>query len=303
MNSLKWDYAKAPKYLQIETTIVCQAVCSFCPQKKATRRPLFMDEKVIDKIIEETQGHSIVYRPFILNEPFADKRMPSIVKKIKKDSTATVEFNTNGELVTDKIGGELLEAGVDVMRFSIDGIKRETFNEARGINFDRTYKNVEAFIRRAINARHHVDLEVRMIKLPNTEEEQLDFKKFWEDIGVRVVFTDLYAYPWELQKNVIKKPCLKVLDQMFIYVDGQVTLCCWDSAERAIVGDSKLEHTLDIWNGPIMARYRELLSHGEREKILLCSRCDAYENLDFSKVTMTQNKVQPYSQAEGPLSI
>ncbi len=303
MSTLKWDFEKAPKYLQIETTIVCQAICSFCPQKKATRRPLFMDEKVIDKIIEETKGHSIVYRPFILNEPFADKRMPSIVKKIKADSTATVEFNTNGELVTEKMGGELLAAGVDVMRFSIDGIKRETFNEARGINFDRTYKNVEAFIRRAISANHHVDLEVRMIKLPNTEEEQLDFKKFWEDVGVRVVFTDLYAYPWELQKNVVKKPCLKVLDQMFIYVDGQVTLCCWDSAERAIVGDSKSEHTLDIWNGPIMARYRELLSRGERDKILLCSRCDAYENLDFSKVTMSQDKVQSFSQAEGPLSL
>ena len=105
------------------------------------------------------------------------------------------------------------------------------------------------------------------------------------------------------QKNVVKKPCLKVLDQMFIYVDGQVTLCCWDSAERAIVGDSKIENTLKIWNGPILARYRDLLSNGDREKILLCSRCDAYENLDFSKITMSHNQTQPYSQVEGPLSI
>jgi molybdenum cofactor biosynthesis enzyme MoaA len=301
MSLLEWNFAKAPKYLQIETTIVCQAVCSFCPQKKATRRPLFMDEKVIDKIIEETQGHSIVYRPFILNEPFADKRMPAIVKKIKKDKTATVEFNTNGELVSEKMGAELLEAGVDVMRFSVDGIRKETFNEARGINFDRTYKNVKAFIERAIKENHPVDLEVRMIKLPNTEEEQIEFKKFWESTGARVLFTDLYSYPWELQNRTVHKPCLKVLDQMFVYVDGQVTLCCWDSAERAVVGDTKLENTLDIWNGPILGRYRELLAHGQRDKILLCSRCDAYENFDFSKIsTSTKSQQQNLSQIESP---
>jgi hypothetical protein len=286
MEQFNWKFEKAPKYLQIETTIVCQAVCSFCPQKKATRRPLFMDESLIDKIISETRGLGIVYRPFILNEPFADKRMPTIVRNIKKDPTAKVEFNTNGELVTEKMGRELLDAGVDVMRFSIDGIRKETFNEARGINFDRTYKNVENFIRTAKQSGHPVDIEVRMIKLPNTEDEQIDFKNHWESVGARVLFTDLYSYPWELQSEVVLKPCLKVLDQMFVYVSGEVTLCCWDSAERAVVGNIQTENTLDIWNGPILGRYRDLLGRGERDKILLCSRCDAYKNFDFSRLTL-----------------
>jgi len=38
---------------------------------------------------------------------------------------------------------------------------------------------------------------------------------------------------------------------------------------------------LEIWNGPVAGGYRELLSRGERDKIKLCSRCDAYKYLDW----------------------
>ena len=284
MFKFDYQYEKTPKFLQIETTIVCQASCWFCPQKNATRRPLFMDVGVIDKILAETRGLGITYRPFILNEPFADKRMPEIVKKMKSDPTARVEFNSNGELVTPAVAEKLFEAGVDTMRFSVDGITKKTFDETRGINFDKVYAHVGNFVKRAQELKHHVNIEVRMIRLPGTEQEQLDFKKYWNDLGAKVIFTDLYAYPWEGQTEVVNKPCLKILDETYVYVDGRVTLCCWDSAERAVVGDVKTESLMDIWNGEKLRTYRELLAQGARDKITLCSKCDAYKNLDFTQI-------------------
>ena len=89
----EWQYQKSPKFLQLETTIVGQATFYFCPQKKATRRPLLMEMPLIEKILEETAGQGINYRPFILNEPFADKRMPEIVRKIKCDAYKNVDFS------------------------------------------------------------------------------------------------------------------------------------------------------------------------------------------------------------------
>jgi len=277
-------FEKVPRYMQIETTIICQASCWFCPQKKATRRPLIMEMAVLEKILEETKGLGITYRPFILNEPFADKRMPEIIKRIKQDPTAKVELNSNGELITPAIAEKVLEAGLDTLRFSIDGITKETFDETRGINFDRVYKHVGNFVQRAQETKNPINMEVRMIRLPGTESEQIRFKQYWEDKGVPVVFTDLYSYPWEGQTEAPQKPCLKILDETFVYVDGRVTLCCWDSAERAVVGDVKTENIIDIWNGQRLKAYRDLLAVGNREAIHLCSRCDAYKNLDFSKI-------------------
>ena len=50
----KMPFTKIPKIIQIETTIACNATCWFCPQKHATRKPMFMEEKNWKKIIDET---------------------------------------------------------------------------------------------------------------------------------------------------------------------------------------------------------------------------------------------------------
>jgi hypothetical protein len=70
---------------------------------------------------------------------------------------------------------------------------------------------------------------------------------------------------------------------MFFYVDGTATLCCWDATGREIIGDVNNESVLDIWNGAKMKKCRDLLDAGQRDKIELCSRCDAYKGFDFSQ--------------------
>ena len=279
---MKIHYETKPKYIQIETTLICNGNCWFCPQQSATRRPLIMEEWVWRKIIDEARGLGITYRPFLINEPFSDKRMTEIVRYIKEDPTAQVEFNTNAELLTPAISRELIEIGVDVMRFSVDGIRRETFAQSRQIDYDTVYNNVEYFLEAVHRSGREVQTEVRMIKLPGTEEEQREYRDYWEARHPSaVVFTDLYNYPWTGQTHAYQLPCIKIIDQMFFYVDGRATLCCWDARERQIVGDVKQEHVLDIWNGETLRRCRQLLDEGRRDEIELCSRCDAYKHFDF----------------------
>ncbi len=241
-----------------------------------------MEESVWKKIIDDTRDLGIVYRPFLLNEPFVDKRIPEIVRYIKQDPTAKVEFNSNGEALTPRKADEIIEAGVDLVRFSVDGIKKETFDESRGISYEKVYANVEYFIKAAKSADRDIHTAVRMIQFPGTEEEQKDFKKYWEAFNPSAVdFTQLYSYPWEDQTESICKPCIKIINEMFFFVNGQATLCCWDTEERGVIGDVNSQSVLDIWNGENMNYCRELLDKGKRSEIHLCSRCDAYKNLDF----------------------
>lgn len=283
MKPTRNHYASTPKYVEIETTIMCNAKCWFCPQKNTLRQPKYMEEWVWKKIVDDTRDVGVIYRPFLLNEPFADKRMTEIVKYMKLDPTAQVEFNTNASMLTPKVTDKIIDAGVDVMRFSIDGFYKSTFDESRGISYDNVYKHVKYFLEQSKKADYPIKTEVRMIKLPDTEKEQEEFKAYWEQFGPDdIVFTDLYSYPWEGQTESTNLPCLKIEKELFFYVDGTATLCCWDSVGRQIIGDVKKEHALDIWNGQEMARCRTLLDSGQRDKLELCSRCDAYEHLDFS---------------------
>jgi hypothetical protein len=276
-----YNYKKAPTCIQIETNILCNAKCDFCTQRQVTRRPIQMEEKIWKKIIDDTRGLGITYRPFLLNEPFTDPRMLDICKYIKKDKTAKIEFNTNAALLTPKLSDALIETGVETMRFSIDAFHEEKYKERRkGLDFNTVISNTEYFCSQA-KKHSHVTTEARMISFPGSEEEQKLFIKKWQPLASKATITSLYRYPWEGQEEVVYKPCLKIREEMFFYVDGRATLCCWDTSERAVIGDIHEHKALDIWNGEILKLHRDLLDQGQRDKINLCSRCDAYKNVKF----------------------
>ncbi len=271
-----------PSFIQIETNIACNANCPFCPQKEVKRKPGIMKDEVWRKIIDETRNLGITYRPFLINEPLTDKRMAKIIRYIKKDDSARTELNTNGALMTSETAEAILDAGIDSIRFSIDGFSEETFSASRvGLNYNLTVERTLRFIELASQKNSSLKVEVRMIGLETNRHEQDAFKKFWMDHGAVPVITSLYRWPWEPGVAGVQLPCLKILNEMFFYVDGRATLCCWDTHERAVTGDVNKTNTLDIWNGAVNQKYRDLLALGQRDQILLCSKCEAYKDRAF----------------------
>jgi len=285
----RMPFAKTPRFIQLETVTVCNAKCPFCPQNEIKRDPPKMPADTWRKIVDETRGLGITYRPFLTNEPFVDKRQPEIVRYIKQnDPTARVEYNTNGELLTEDLGRELLAAGVDIMRVSIDGFSRETYEPSRvGVSYDKVYERVPRFL--AIwdreGYRDSCYTEIRMIEVPENRHEIEAYRDFWGPRCSEVVITEMYQWPWTGQKraDAVLKPCLKILDEMFFYSNGNATICCWDVHERAIIGNVLQQHVLDIWNSYVAQQLRALLDDGRRDLINLCSRCNAYAKFDFSK--------------------
>ncbi|UCH85544.1 MAG: radical SAM protein [Candidatus Latescibacterota bacterium] len=271
-----------PEFIQIETNIACNASCPFCPQKTMTRKPHRMSDEIWMKIIDDTRGHGITYRPFMINEPLSDKRMGKIMRYIRKDDTARIEINTNGELMTDQMADEILDAGIDTIRFSIDGFSEQTFAQSRvGVNYERTFERTLKFVKRSAKAGGAKRIEVRMIDMDINKHEQEAYKQFWSQAGAIPIVTYFYRWPWEPGVERVNLPCLKILREMFFYVNGKATLCCWDAHERAVIGDVMTTNVFDIWNGAVNQRYRSLLERGRRDQILLCSRCEAYKDHPF----------------------
>ncbi|MBD3222980.1 hypothetical protein GF314_17255, partial [bacterium] len=172
---------------------------------------------------------------------------------------------------------------------SIDGLSRETYEPSRvGVSFDRVYERVPAFLkiwREEGYEEKGVFTEVRCIEVPENRHELDDYKAFWGPLCSEVVVTQLYQWPWTGQKpeDVVRKPCLKVLDELFVYANGNVTMCCWDVHEKAVIGNVREQTIEEIWNGYAVTQLRNLLDDGRRDLIHLCSRCNAYEGYDFSR--------------------
>ncbi len=284
----RWNmpYPDQPRFLQMETVVVCNAKCPFCPQHEVTRDPARMPEWMWKKIIDETRGMGIVYRPFLINEPFVDRRMPEIMRYIRKDPTARIEFNTNGSLLTEELDREILDLGIDVMRFSIDGFSQETYGPSRvGLDYEDVKRRTTRFLEiwKEGGYDRNCRTEVRMIDMPENRHEQQAYRDYWEPLCSEVLITELYNWPWQGQTDCVRKPCWKMADAMYFYSDGKATLCCWDPVERGVIGDIKTHSVMEIWNSPQYDAVRTLLNDGRRELLHLCSRCDAYARHDFSE--------------------
>ncbi len=295
LSGTKWHlpYAARPRYLQLETVTKCNARCPFCPQNEIVRDPARMPDEVWKKIIDDTRGWGMTYRPFLTNEPFVDNRQVEIVRYIKEnDPTAKVEFNTNGELVTEKLAIDLLEAGVDIMRFSIDGFSPETYEPSRvGLSYDKVVARVLHFLDMWDQGgyRDQIFTELRMIEVPENIHEVSAYRDFWAPRCSEVLITKMYQWPWTGQKpeDAVLKPCLKILDEMFFYTNGNATICCWDVHERAVIGNVVEQSVEDIWLGHLASQLRSTLDDGRRDLITLCSRCNAYEDYDFDRFKTT----------------
>ncbi len=275
-------FSAKPRFIQIESILGCDAQCPFCPQRDIDRTPRRMPDATWKKIIDDTRGLGITYRPFLQNEALIDTRLPEIIAYIKQDATAHAEINTNGNALTEKTAAALIKAGIDLVRFSIDAFSAETYEKDRvGLDYGRVVKNIERFARMARESERKVVTEVRMIDMESNRHEQRDYIKFWSGRVDRALIVPLYNWPWTEGVKMVRKPCIKMREEMFFYTDGRAVLCCWDIAGRAVIGNVNEESVLEIWNGERRFRYADYLSRGEREKIELCSRCDAYAGHSF----------------------
>jgi Radical SAM superfamily/Iron-sulfur cluster-binding domain len=292
-------YADVPRAIQIETNLACNATCPFCPYVHMDRGPKFMEDWIWRKIVDETRGLGMIYRPFLINEPLSEKRLSEIIRYIKQDSSATVEINTNAGLLNEKRAKEILDAGINVVRCSVDGFSKATAEPARpGVSYDAVVRNVHRFVELRDAGGYKVHVEMRMIDMPENKHEQTAYVDYWTPVVDEVLIVPLYRWPWEGQEAPVRKPCLKILDEIFFYTDGTAPLCCWDSAGRGIVGDVKKESVLDIWNGPVLGAMRALLDRGRRDLISLCSRCDAYSDVKFVGFDVPEAAGAPHPTAD-----
>ena len=81
-----------------------------------------------------------------LGEPLLNKDLPKMVRYLK-DRGVYVLFNSNGIALTTRKGQELIDAGLDEYRLSMDGATRETYARVRGVDaFEKIWRNVQGFV-------------------------------------------------------------------------------------------------------------------------------------------------------------
>ena len=271
--------------VRYEVTDHCNAECIMCPRDahKLARPHGIMNldkyKKSIDEVVE-LGCKQVVLTGF--GEPMVDKRLEDKIAYAHGKGLRTYIIS-NASLITRKRAVRLIEAGLDELRLSIYGIRKESYERVMvGLKFETTMKNVDDLleVREELGSKRP-RLEISWLALPENKEDTELFREIWEpkvdaiEIWKPHNFGDGRSYRERYddiaQKNTCGRPENGPLQ---IQWDGEVIPCCYDYNNQIVLGNAFQDSVLDILNGE---KYNLLrIAHSEKKFSLFpyCDQCD-----------------------------
>ncbi len=193
---------------------------------------------------------------------------------------------TNGSKFTDKNSYALLEAGVDMIEFSVDACDPEAYAVVReGLDWDELVANVERMIRMRKELNSSSKLICSAVAQKGIDVDAVE--RFWVagrglDYIIKRKFltwgtnttldgersADPTAY---LEAGDV--PCPFIFERLNIDSRGNVMVCGYDISANTRMGNVATESIRDIWRGRGFQFYREKHLAGKGNDIPLCHGC------------------------------
>lgn len=281
-----------PREVNIETVFGCNLRCRMCIMKDlgrfgGGRRTKLMESDVFASIISQVSDKP---RSICLNQNGEPLLHPEIVNFVQmaKSHGHYVYFVTNGTLLDENLAGELINAGLDRIIFSIDGIRKVVYEKIRvGADLNVVIANVLRFIEMAGKSHREIKVEVHCILSDLTQSDRKDIEQFWKDKAELnfILFDDWGGFFDGAEKDfgrprtktnvsAVRYPCDYLWSTVNVSAEGRVVYCCHDYKQTSNLPTVRDVRLLDIWRGGI-ARERE--KHVKNAfNSLPCSQCDTW---------------------------
>ena len=180
-----------PPQIIIETTAACNLTCAHCGHDAMTRpvghMSMALYRQVIDEIAEHAP-HTEVWPTFYGEAFLLGYRLFYMLQYAKRRGLTNLVLNTNGTRFTAEVAEWVIESGLDLVMFSLDGFSPAVFESIRvGAHRDEVFANVERLL--AIKARRGATtprVEVQYSMMDTNEHEVDQFREYWLARGADV---------------------------------------------------------------------------------------------------------------------
>lgn len=287
----------APFVIYLDPCGACNFKCSFCPcnisGERAAERHTVMSWDLFEKIAEDLnafQGQVSVINLYGFGEPLLNPRIADMVRVLKENRCCReVRITTNASLLTEEKSRALIDAGVDLVRVSVEAVSSEGYRELCGVRIDfseivhyiETFhslsvrrggtskvsaKIVSAALKTEEDRRRFSDLFSPITDFHYVEEIEPIWSEFEEMEMPAGGYADRCYRPGE-QRGICSMP----FTDMCIHANGIVGACCSDWKFATQYGDAREESLAEIWNGK---RHREFqCAMLARKPIPFCAAC------------------------------
>lgn len=286
-----------PFVVFVDPASACNFLCPFCPTghrdmidetgrfQGVMKLPLF--KKIIDDL-HEFEKPIKVLRMYKDGEPFLNKNLASMIAYAKLSGTVEyIDTTTNGSLMTPERLGPVLEAGLDKINISVDGMNREQYRKFTGFDFDfgKFVEHVKWLDANKGNC------EV-VIKIPGDLINDIQRQEFLDTFGDYCdrIFIENFAPCWpefdveahtgiKITQGIYQQPikptdtCPYIFYSVSINADGLVSSCFLDWGRKLLIGDMNQQTLREVWHSNKMNALRRQHLEGRRGENPVCSNC------------------------------
>jgi len=273
-----------PTHLFLEGSVHCNCDCITCPSPVLHRPDL--DPELAFSIIDQCAGKPIKeVHPFLYADPFVWPYLFDLMEYIQVVLPKTeIHLWTNGILLDEATAKTAIEVGLTNLAVSIDGASKETYSTIRrGSDYDLVVAHTLRFLEIAPK---NIFVRVHMTVTESNRHEVNKFLDFWRPrlAGRGEASTHLNDGRGERVGRLPavhngarpEYPCVQPFYGLFVLSDGQVVQCCMDYDHSTVVGDLNYQTVEEVWNGPELARVRELHNAGRKQEMMPCAVCKSY---------------------------
>lgn len=267
-----------PDRVYVESTNICNLDCIMCPTGMHidTRPKGFMEWDLFTAIVDEIApfAHAVVLHSW--GEPLLHKQIFEMIG-YAKERGLWVETSTNATRLDEAAARKILEAGLDRIYLSMDGLTKETYEKVRVKGkFEEVLGNIERFLELKHELRSPIEADIQIVRLSETDAEVEEFVQRWKRSHADIInIKELDTWGGQIDEvsalaveedgrdvNANRKPCPNLWYHCHIHWDGVLVSCSRDYDAVTPLGNVRNGGVLKTWHGARMRAMRRLHTEG-----------------------------------------
>ncbi|MBI1876119.1 MAG: radical SAM protein [Acidobacteria bacterium] len=267
-----------PTRFAVEVCAECNLACSMChhPSMKRPKgkMPFELWRKCADEIAALAPRTECWFS--FCGEPLlAPERLLEMLAYGKSVGLRSLNINSNGMLLTADLAERILDSGVDLIVFGIDGFTAETFERirVRAVR-DVVYTNVERLLALRRARGQGPEIQIQFIEMDENSHELEAFSEHWLHHGATLKVRNKLSWGGKFDTPLCiprddRIPCPWAITMMHVFWDGRVPRCPGDTEGEEGVGNAWDEPLAVLWER--LDCYRQ--HHLNHDFDLLPDRC------------------------------
>jgi MoaA/NifB/PqqE/SkfB family radical SAM enzyme len=279
---------KLKKKLNFDICTFCNHKCTFCsnPDSRTIKSQVTYEQyiKVMDNVTNHIDANEMGLSA--KGEVLINSDLAKIVKTTKeKYKIPYIYISSNGALATKEKMEELIKAGLDSTKFSINAIDKESYNSVHlSDDFDIVIQNLKDLIN--LKKEKYPNHKIFISSVTSIDEDKL--KQGFKDIlgnesysyinniiAYKISYTSKFNQT--TNEKLITKGCKIPFNEIYINSDSTLGLCCKDYFDEISFGSLLEKDFLELYQSTEYEDIRQMHINKEFTNNHLCKNCLLYE--------------------------